>query len=94
MALKHADGEGQRRVQGEDAQQPLRQDDLLRRQLLAEDGVTVAQPPADGQHQRPQHQVGGEEHAVEHGHALFVLRRLVPGVVPHVGAAQAEAKEV
>ena len=41
VALEHADRERQCRVDGQDAQQPLRQIDLLRRQLLAEDHIAV-----------------------------------------------------
>ena len=94
MALEHADGEGQRRVDGEDPQQPLGQRDLVGRQLLAEDHIAVGQPEADGQHRRPQQQIGQQEHAVELGAALLVAGGPEAGVVPDVGTAQAEAQQI
>ena len=74
VGLKDADGERQRGVHRHDAQQLLRQRDLLRRQLLAENNLPVAcQQKADGQNQSTQHHIGGEKHAVELGHAGLVV---------------------
>ena len=94
MGFKHADGEGQRCVDRHDPQQLLRQRNLVGGQLFAEDHVAVGQAEADDQHQRPQKQIGGQEHAVELGTALFVSGGTETGVVPHIGAAQAEAQQV
>ena len=94
MALEYADGERQRGVHRQNAQQPLRQADLLRRQLLAEHHIAVGQAEADGQHRRAQDQIRYQEHAVELGAALPVARRPEPGVVPHIGTAKAEAQQV
>ena len=71
VGLEHADGERQRGVHRHDAQQLLRQRDLLRRQLLTEDDIAVGKPEADGQHRRAQHQIGDEEHAVQLGAAFL-----------------------
>ena len=94
MGFKHADGEGQRGVDGHDPQQLLRQGDLVGGQLLAEDHVAVGQAEADDQHQRAQEKIGGQEHAVELGAALLVPGGPETGVVAHIGAAQAEAEKI
>ena len=94
VGLEHADGERQRGVHRHDAQQLLRQRDLLRRQLCAEDDVAVGQAEADGQHGGAQHQIGDEKHAVELGAALFVPGGAEAGVVADIGAAQSEAQQV
>ena len=94
MGLKNADGERQCGVHRHDAQQLLRQRDLLRRQLLAENDVAVGQAEADGQHRRAQHQIGDEKHTVELGTALFIPGGTEPGVVADIGAAQPEAQQV
>ena len=94
MGLKHADGEGQRRVDRHDPQQPLGQCDFLRRQLFAEDHIAVGQAEADDQHRRAQHQIGDKEHAVELGAAPPVAGGPEPGIVPHIGAAKSEAQQI
>ena len=92
MALEHADGERQRSIDRHDTQQSLGQVDLLRCQLLAEHHIAVGQPEADGQHQRAQDEVRYQEHTVQLGAALLVAGGTEAGVIPHIGAAQAEAQ--
>jgi len=92
MALEHADGERQRGIDRHDTQQPLGKVDLLRCQLLAEHHIAVGQPEADGQHQRAQNEVRYQEHTVQLGAALLVAGGTEAGVIPHIGAAQAEAQ--
>ena len=92
MALEHADGERQRSIDRHDTQQPLGKVDLLRCQLLAEHHIAVGQPEADGQHQRTQNEVRYQEHTVQLGAALLVAGGTEAGVIPHIGAAQAEAQ--
>ena len=94
VGLEHADGECQRGVHRHDAQQLLRQRDLLRRQLLAEDDIAVGKPEANDQHRRAQHQIGDEEHAVQLGAALFVAGGAEAGIVTDIGAAQSEAQQI
>ena len=94
MALKDADGQRQGGVHRQDTQELFRQGDLLRRELGAEDHIAVGKPEADDQQGRTQEQVGDEEHAVELGHALLILRHPASGVVANIGAAQAEAHQV
>ena len=94
MGFKHADGEGQRRVDRHDPQQLFRQRDLLRRQLFAEDHIAVGQAEADDQYRRAQHQIGDKEHAVELGAAPLVTGGPEPGVVAHIGAAKTEAQQI
>ena len=59
-------------------------------QLLAEDDIAVGKPEADDQHRRAQHQIGGEEHAVQLGAAFFVAGGTEAGIVTDIGAAQSE----
>ena len=70
----------------------LGQVDLLRCQLLAEHHIAVGQPEADGQHQRTQDEVRYQEHTVQLGAALLVAGGTEAGVIPHIGAAQAETQ--
>ena len=92
LAHGYADGERQRSIDRHDTQQPLGQVDLLRCQLLAEHHIAVGQPEADGQHQRTQDEVRYQEHTVQLGAALLVAGGTEAGVIPHIGAAQAETQ--